>query len=408
MKKRVLAAILLSAAACGLASTGALAANPHDPDGSMGAGRQCATVEPTLGEISGVSKAIEVYRRENPFAQLAVGGQIKVAFHVIYSGNQGNVPQSQIDAQIAELNRAYSGGHGGVNTGYTFVLASVSRTSNKKWFTMTPGTGPENQAKQALATDVAHRLNIYTCKPGQNLLGWAVFPNSYPENDYHHGVVIHYGSLPGGYLSPYNLGGTADHEVGHYLGLYHTFQGGCSAPGDAVDDTPYEATATAGCPNGKDTCPGSGLDPIHNYMDYSDDACYTQFTSGQDARMDGIVPVYRPSLLNASLAALSGASASELALAPSASAAGQFAFRGAFPNPFSSETVLHFALPKSGEASLKLYNVAGQHVATLVDGMLGAGEQTATLRAGRLPPGMYFAALRYDGQVVTRSVMLVP
>src|SRR5512138_3405547 len=106
---------------------------------------------------------------------------------------------------------------------------------------MTPGSGAETQAKNALAYQPATTLNIYTCKPGQNLLGWSVFRWSSQAGTNQDGVVIHYGSLPNGYLSPYNLGGTATHEVGHYLGLYHTFQGGCdtgtcSNSGDLVCD----------------------------------------------------------------------------------------------------------------------------------------------------------------------------
>jgi hypothetical protein len=374
----------------------------QSPFGTFENGRPCATPEPTFSEQLGAAAAIRRYVDENGIQ--AVGGQIKVAFHVIYSGSTGNIPQSQIDAQIAELNKAYSGFYGGVNTGYTFVLASVDRTSNKQWFACTPGSRNEKNMKQTLATDVTHRLNVYTCKPGQNLLGWAYFPNSYAESNYMHGVVFHYGSVPGGYLAPYNLGGTLDHEVGHYLGLYHTFQGGCTAPGDQVDDTPYQATSTAGCPNGKDTCPAAGLDPIHNYMDYSDDACYTQFTAGQDVRMDQMVPTYRPNLLNAAVAQQivvpgGGGDAFRTGAA--------LAFRGASPNPFNSSTRMQFTLPSPGRVTLKVYNVAGQLVRTLVDGDLSAGEQSVEFRAGNLRPGMYYTALRVGGVLLTRSVLLV-
>jgi hypothetical protein len=406
MKLRLLCPLALLAAialTAGLASAQSPSKLPEEDSPIVE--RNCGTESPTAEQMWDVGASLKRYVDE--FGAQAVGGQIKVAFHVIYTGSEGNIPQSQIDAQIAELNKAYSGFYGGVNTGYTFVLASVSRTNSSRWFKMTPGSGAERQAKQSLATDIIHRLNVYTCKPGQNLLGWAYFPNSYPEGDWHHGVVFHYGSVPGGYLAPYNLGGTLDHEAGHYLGLYHTFQGGCTPPGDQVSDTPDEATPTAGCPSGKDTCPTAGLDPIHNYMDYSDDACYTTFTAGQDARMDAMVPTYRPHLLNAAVAqAVSKPGAADPDRLGGLTSA--VSFRGAAPNPFSKVTTLTFALPRTDHVSLKVYNVAGQLVETLMERDAQAGNHTVDFQAGNLPAGMYFAALRVGtGRLISKSIILV-
>jgi hypothetical protein len=377
----------------------------------LDAGRNCGTPIPTEQEQFDVRDATARFmrmRQADPFAAQAVGGQIKVAFHVVYSGSEGNIPQSQIDAQIAELNKAYSGFYGGVNTGYTFVLASVDRTNNRRWFKPTPGSNAEVQMKNALAIDPTHRLNVYTCKPGQNLLGWSYFPWSYAENNKIHGVVMHYASVPGGSLAPYNLGGTLDHEAGHYLGLYHTFQGGCTAPGDEVADTPFEANPTSGCPNGKDTCPTTGLDPIHNYMDYSTDACYTQFTAGQDARMDQMVPQYRPSLLNAAIAAdLTAEPAPENASVMPALRGGSVQLRGAVPNPFRSESNVFFTLPSAQHVSLKVYSISGQLVRTLVDEERAAGEQSAKFDGHGLPAGMYYTVLRSGASQLSRSVILV-
>ena len=256
--------------------------------------------------------------------------------------------RTQLDQQIVVLNRDYAGKDyngntvsGAANTGYTFFKAGSDRTNSRKWWRMTPGSNAEAQAKNALAINPGGALNIYLCSPGQNLLGWAVFPWTSQAGTNQDGVVIHYASLPGGTLSPYNLGGTASHEVGHYLGLYHTFQGGCdtgscSSTGDLVCDTPAQSTATSGCPSGKDTCPATGLDPIHNYMDYSTDICYTNFSSGQDTRMNAAVNTYRSWI--GSVRVANGATTTQ-----NAREAAVASFR-AVPNPFNPRTKIEFGL----------------------------------------------------------------
>lgn len=104
--------------------------------------------------------------------------------------------------------------------------------------------------------------------------------------------------MPGGSIGGYDAGKTAVHESGHWLGLLHTFEGySCTGSGDYVSDTPAEMTSTDGCPTNpwKNTCGTvrKGVDPIHNYMDYSTDECYVRFTPGQQQRMLTLWPVYR-------------------------------------------------------------------------------------------------------------------
>ena len=224
---------------------------------------------------------------------------IPVYVHVINKGRgiaNRDVSNKMIDDQIDVLNDAHNGGSGGAQTQFQFSLAGVTRSTNATWYTAEPGTVAEKEMKTALHQGGAESLNLYTNNPGSNLLDWATFPSSYANNPLYDGVVCLFSSLPGGSAAPYNLGDTTTHEVGHWLGLYHTFQGGCSKNGDYVDDTPSERSPAYGCPAGSDSCTGPknpGVDPIENFMDYTDDACTFEFTPGQASRMSSLFAQYR-------------------------------------------------------------------------------------------------------------------
>jgi hypothetical protein len=222
---------------------------------------------------------------------------VPVYFHVVTDGNVGNLTQSQIDAQMRVLNRTFAGGEGGFDTGFSFVLANVTRTDDADWFYANPGGVNEHTMKQTLRQGGPGALNFYSTTAGA-YLGWAYLPDivTKPGQQHLDGVVVDWESLPrvsDTYANQYDRGETATHEVGHWLNLEHTFYGGCSAKGDFVADTPAQKTATRGCPEGKDTCAAPGLDPIHNYMDYSYDTCYTEFTAGQAQRMRDAWLFYR-------------------------------------------------------------------------------------------------------------------
>jgi hypothetical protein len=252
--------------------------------------RGCATEDLTAEEKQRVEDEVFAHFEELKVNRTSsvTGGTINVYFHVIRNsaGTQGNVTDAQIADQMEVLNDAYA------PYGWSFNLVSVDRTNNSTWYGASGGTA-EAQMKNALRQGSADDLNIYTSNPSGGLLGWATFPSSYKNNPKADGVVLLYSSLPGGSAAPYNLGDTATHEVGHWMGLYHTFQGGCTNKGDYVDDTAREKSAAFGCPIGRNTCSQSGLDPIENFMDYTDDACMDEFTAGQDARMDSMFTTYR-------------------------------------------------------------------------------------------------------------------
>jgi hypothetical protein len=252
--------------------------------------RRCAVPEVGVEQVDQVNALLRAARMNGRQRRSAASATVRLVFHVISSGSgeaEGNVSEAQLAAQVQVLNAAYAGAAGGAATPFHFELAGVSRTVNPLWASMTFGSDAELQAKSALHQGDQSVLNVYLVSPPDGTLGWATFPFDYTSAPLLDGVVVWYQTLPGGPLIPYNEGDTLTHEVGHWLGLFHTFQGECSAVNDTIADTPAEQWPAFGCPVARDSClRDSGADAIHNYMDYSDDSCLFEFTAEQSERMD--------------------------------------------------------------------------------------------------------------------------
>lgn len=223
---------------------------------------------------------------------------IPVVFHMIQpasapSSRSNAQWRTMVNAQMKVLNDSFAGtaepaGHEGeaADTPFRFALQSIEFVKNDAWYDVVPGKG-ERDMKKALYTGNSETLNVYAANIGDGLLGWSYFPQGYNNGrGYIDGVVLLDESMPGGNIGKYSFGDTLTHEVGHWLALHHTFQGGCSASNDFVADTPKEAHAQFDCPEGADTCSAPGLDPIHNFMDYTQDSCMYLFTEGQAKRMN--------------------------------------------------------------------------------------------------------------------------
>jgi len=135
-----------------------------------------------------------------------------------------------------------------------------------------------------------------------DLLGYAQFPSTGTATANTDGVVAGYSYFgsqsiypAGNFSAPYNQGRTMTHEVGHFLGLYHTFQGGCSGEnataGDLCADTPAVRIPNYGC-TPINTCPTGANDMIANYMDYTDDSCMNIFTANQKSRITSVMNTF--------------------------------------------------------------------------------------------------------------------
>lgn len=237
-------------------------------------------------------------------ARYAAGGLIEIptVFHIVSTAaNAKNVLPTMPQAQVDALNRVYN------SVGFSFKLVDTTWTTNDAWAV---GAGNAmSEMKRALRRGTYSTLNIYfhsdldgsvlgrcsmPSQIGDPRSAVPVDPSVYADD----GCSVNAGTMPGGSVFGYDQGMTAVHETGHWLGLFHTFEGyTCEGDGDFIADTPPQSESTDGCPAGppfKDSCPGlPGVDAIHNIMDYSTDACYTGFSPLQVERMLNMWGVYR-------------------------------------------------------------------------------------------------------------------
>lgn len=280
----------------------------------------------------------DVFKRniETKIAELEASGQtnrrvvisIPLVVHVLHNGEPigsgPNISDAQVLSQVTVMNEDFrmmmgtpgESTQGGVDVEVEFVMAQ-----------RTPGDCPTNGInrvnicqdgtdgaavnfwKQQTFWNASDYMNMWSSKYVGDLagiLGFAQFPGGPAATDGVSAGHTYFGSSDyddGSFVlsPPYDKGRTMTHEVGHYLGLYHTFQGGCNPPGDEVDDTPAVASPNYGCtPNV--SC--ASADMIQNYMDYTDDTCMNTYTDGQKTRVQAVLATaIRRNTLGSSLGA---------------------------------------------------------------------------------------------------------
>ncbi len=233
--------------------------------------------------------------------ELAARVWIPVYAHVIvgkHRGERKGIGPRRIRRQLAALNQALAGYQSELSAvaRYRFRLKKVDYTRRDGWYHAYLHGPRDKRMKRKLHRGNQGALNLYINGGGPRgypVLGWSRFPWQYASSPRLDGVTVNVAALPGGRARGYNLGDTLVHEVGHWLGLLHTFEGGCGTRGDLVADTPDEAEPSYECETTRDTCVEPGLDPVRNFMDYSLDSCMDMLTNGQVRRMDAAFENWR-------------------------------------------------------------------------------------------------------------------
>ena len=278
---------------------------------SMSSSSHCATIDPSPGVMAESIRNTQKWITSPNFRQ---GTTIDVStyFHIVsadvnyFTGENetvGIITDADVTNQLQVLNDAFR------PYGFTFTLKGTTRNNNTEWYYFY-----DDEMKSALRVGDASTLNVYfTAAFG--VYGYGAWPWDYEQSPKNDGVVVNSLAIPDGPYLDRNEGKTLVHEVGHWLGLLHTFQFKRTSPvsahyvnensifyilrhcllnDDLIGDTPKQKSPTNGCPARRNSCSFyRGSDPIHNYMDYSDDTCRNEFTSGQVDRMKAMWNEYR-------------------------------------------------------------------------------------------------------------------
>ncbi|RMG88600.1 MAG: zinc metalloprotease, partial [Bacteroidetes bacterium] len=272
--------------------------------------------------IFGVNQVLEKLIEKNQYkASLRTDPNISVVVHVVWNNPEENLDDDTILSQIEALNRDFNGRNDDLadvpeefkpfiaRQGIRFCLASKDPQGaptlgivRVKTDLQSIGTKDElffSELGGSDAWDTHRYLNIWVANTGEFITGFGTFPEQVEAE--RQGVVIHPKYFGKNNAQNYNLGRVAVHEVGHYLGLYHTWDNNANCNSDdGVPDTPLQQHPYEGCPAHPQSSCGS-MDMFMNFMDYVNDDCMVMFTQGQMERMLATIEFFRPGLLNSEI-----------------------------------------------------------------------------------------------------------
>jgi PKD repeat protein len=235
---------------------------------------------------------------------------IPIVVHVIHNGGSENISLEQVRSQIQILNEDFgkfigtNGDGDGVDTKVRFCLANKDPNGDCTDGVVRVKSSLTNHQsyqrallKELSFWDNERYLNIYVVRIiNGNVGGYSSFPSGPADED---GVVVRHSLFGNTGTASSKLGRTTTHELGHWFGLYHTFNNGCGidlcTDGDFVCDTPPQSKPNYNC-NTENTCSNDIPDiddQTANYMNYTPDVCKNMFTEGQRKRIDATLDVIR-------------------------------------------------------------------------------------------------------------------
>lgn len=357
-----------------------------------------------------LEEGFQEYRLQNSHLKQSAAASnlvyIPVVFHVVYRNNQQNIPDARIFEQIERLNQDYSATNPDTadvpaefkpfvsDTKVRFVLATVdpdgntttgiTRTSTTEFSFDINNDGIKYSTMGGVdAWDPDNFLNIWVGNISAGILGYATPPfNAGNSSD---GVVIGYKYVGNGSSSQYDLGRTATHEVGHYLGLEHVWgQGGCSSD-DGINDTPKQSAPNYGVPTHPTSSCGSN-DMFMNYMDYGNDEVLVMFTVDQKDKMEYSLDIIRNGLATSEPVGLGEETPDLISL---------------YPNP-SSDIINVTFKENIIEGQLEVIDITGRvyHAQTIENA------NQATVDVSQMVQGLYFVQFRSNNQFTQQKIVV--